>query len=160
MTSLRANHSLRADTSPREGEDAAWSTAMRQLENTRREVALENRLAAGSPELHPKSPHLQFAGRIAEAMQGAVLAPEDREELVRQAATLGLRPFDAHLVIAVVQDRRRRGESLEDITGPIAILEGDRTPRGPTNERIVLAGTVLGLAVALSIMFVRWLTTG
>lgn len=132
---------------------------MRQLEDTRREIALENRLAAGSSELHPKSPHLEFAGRIAEAMQGEVLAPEAREELVHQARSLGLRPFDAHLVIAVVQDRRRRGESLDDITGPLAVLGGRESRRGPTNERVVLAGTALGIAASLLIVFVRWLTS-
>ncbi len=159
MTSLRANHSLRPDPATADVADASWANAMRQLENTRREIALENRLAAGSNELHPKSPHLEFAGRIARAMQGAVLGPEAREELVRQARGLGLRPFDAHLVIAVVQDRRRRGESLEDITGPLAVLGRRKANRGPSNARVVLAGTALGLAASLAIVFVRWLTS-
>ena len=79
-------------------------------------------MAAGAPDLHPASPHLAFAASIARALEGSMLTPERRESLVLEAQSLGLRAFDANLVIAVVQDRARRGESTEDITGPISVL--------------------------------------
>ena len=41
---------------------------------------------------------------------GGMLTPEDRDVLVRRAGLLGLGAFDAHLVIAIVQDAGRRGE--------------------------------------------------
>jgi hypothetical protein len=115
-------------------------------------------MAAGSPALHPASPHLAFATSIARALEGAILAPERREALIQEARSLGLREFDANLVIAVVQDRARRGESTDDITGPISVLARSERSSLRSNARAVLAGAAIGLAVGFAILFVRWLT--
>ena len=72
--------------------------------------------------------------------------------------SLGLREFDANLVIAVVQDRARRGESTEDITGPMSVFADQKRTPLKSNVRAVLAGTAIGLAVGFAILFVRWLT--
>lgn len=72
-------------------------------------MARENRLAAEA-ELNPNDARWVLAIRAAQALEGAQLRPERREKLVRLATTLGMRPFDANLVIAIVQDRARRGE--------------------------------------------------
>ncbi len=52
------------------------------------------------------------AARALEGGQEAILPPEDRERVTRLAKSLGLRAFDAALVIAIVQDAARRGEPL------------------------------------------------
>ncbi len=137
--------------------------AVRALEETRRRIALENRLAADAPGLAPDSPHLRLAGRVAAALEGATLPPERRTAIVRHARELGVREFDAQLVIAVIQDRVRRGESLEDIIGPLEVLgRGTHGPRPSpfADLRIVLVGTALGLAVGGAVLLVRWLTGG
>lgn len=115
-------------------------------------------MAAGSPALHPASPHLAFATSIARALEGAILAPERREALIQEARSLGLREFDANLVIAVVQDRARRGESTDDITGPISVLARSERSSLRSNARAVFAGAAIGLAVGFAILLVRWLT--
>lgn len=47
-----------------------------------------------------------------EGGQAAILRPVDRRRRVALAMRLGLRPFDAALVIAVAQDAARTGEAL------------------------------------------------
>jgi hypothetical protein len=54
-------------------------------------------------------PRWVLAVRTAELLQGAVLGPDDREQLLRTGRVLGLNPFQSNLVIAVVQDQARRG---------------------------------------------------
>lgn len=61
------------------------------------------------------------------ALQGAVLAYEDRKRLLGLATKLGIRAFDANLIVAVVQDRARRGESLEDAAPTIAMMAPGRS---------------------------------
>lgn len=55
-----------------------------------------------------------FTVRVAAAIEGeraAVLTPEKRERLLKLARLLGLRDFDAALIIAIVQDSARCGLS-------------------------------------------------
>ena len=64
------------------------------------------------PELAPADPRRVFALRAAAAItpsSGGVLPPERRQRLNKDAAALGLRPFDAALIIAIVQDAARTG---------------------------------------------------
>ncbi len=58
-------------------------------------------------------PRWVLAVRCAEALQGAVLPPDKRQRLVDLGKRLGLTPFDANLVIAIVQDQARRGYAPE-----------------------------------------------
>lgn len=61
---------------------------------------------------------LIMAARVSESLQGgraAILRPERRMSLMRLATRLGIRAFDANLIIAIVQDSARRGETMEDI---------------------------------------------
>lgn len=86
-----------------------------EVENARRAVAAvvaENRLAA-SLSTHDARWHL--AVDVAAAMVGgrsAILPVEARERILAKARRIGLRPFDANLVIAVVQDAQREGRAL------------------------------------------------
>ncbi len=56
-----------------------------------------------------------LAVRATMALEGgraAILRPDDRRTLVSLAESLGLRPFDAALIIAIAQDAARCGEAL------------------------------------------------
>lgn len=78
------------------------------------EVERENHSAAG---LDPAAMREAFGAGVAAALDGgsaAILTPERRRRLVDIAERLGIRPFDANLVIAVVQDRVRRGEDWRE----------------------------------------------
>lgn len=57
----------------------------------------------------PTDPRWVMAVRTAEQLQGAILSPEKRERLIKLGKTMGLSPFDANLIIAIVQDQARRG---------------------------------------------------
>ncbi len=63
--------------------------------------------------VHPLSgatdPRWVLAVQAARALEGAVLAPERRQGLLRLGQRMGLTPFDANLVLAIIQDRARRG---------------------------------------------------
>jgi hypothetical protein len=74
------------------------------------DVASANRASAALPVEQARD---IFASRVAESLEGgrsAILRPERRERLVALATRMGIRAFDAHLVIALTQDAARRGE--------------------------------------------------
>ena len=82
---------------------------------TREDVRRANRAAAAMTH---EDARLVMAARVAESLQGgraAVLRPEKRMNLLRLATRLGIRPFDANLIIAIVQDSARRGETMVEI---------------------------------------------
>ncbi|MEC8321437.1 MAG: hypothetical protein VX012_08505 [Planctomycetota bacterium] len=155
MTRLQTSLGLDPGTAE---QDSTVTQAMRRLAEARGRIALENRLAADAPGLHPRSPHLAFASAAARTLDGAILSPEAREHLVEEARRLGLREFDAHLVIAVVQDRVRRGEGIEDLEGPLAVFEGRGTSRWRARIALTIGSVAVGIAIGSAILFARWIT--
>lgn len=100
--------------------------------NARRDVARENHAAAVS-SITEQDVRLLFAGEVKQCVEGgraAILRPERRRALFERADALGLRAFDANLVIAIVQEAARRGE---DVTIP------ERGPRSGRANLQVLA---------------------
>lgn len=110
-----------------------------------------------------------LAARVYALLEGARLTPESRERVLRTARALGIRPFDASVIIALVQDRARRGE------GPIAVwplLEActpgtePRPPRHASPARFRLSASsipFLGAAVVGVIgaaLMARWIVAG
>lgn len=70
-------------------------------------IARENAAAA---ELSPTDVRWLFAQETARRLEGdkqAILRPQRRRDLHALATKVGLRPFDANLVIAIVQDAAR-----------------------------------------------------
>ncbi len=129
-----------------------------------REIVRENRQAAA---LTPSEAREILTARVTELIQGgraAILTPEHRARAVRIARMLGVRDFDAQLVIAVVQDRARRGEiesghaGLSSETAAHAPL---RAPRRllPENGAIALLqiAAALMLAAALLLGVMNWI---
>lgn len=74
-------------------------------------VATENRSAGGLSAIDARWVFAVQVTRTLDGGKAAILTPERRRELVAGAVRMGLRPFDANLVIAIVQDAARRGES-------------------------------------------------
>lgn len=78
------------------------------------------------------------AARVAEALEGGragVLRPERRRKIVTLATRLGLRPFDANLIIAIVQDGARRGAPPHDpdTHGRLRLIDNPAPPRMSIN---------------------------
>ena len=69
--------------------------------------------ASASTITDPFDPRWVLAVRAAEQMNGAVLPLERRQRLIRLGRTMGLTPFDANMIIAIVQDQARRGRSAD-----------------------------------------------
>ncbi len=106
--------------------------AEREEDSRRREssrfIAYENASAAR----HSDGARLAFAKLVEESIEGgraAIIRPETRRELAAAAEAQGLRPFEAQLTIAMVQDAARHGEVLAYAGLPVTAV-GDQRPRG------------------------------
>ena len=77
-------------------------------------------VGAGAPDMKPPTqnptpiagatdPRWVLAMRTAQMLEGDVLPPTKRESLMRTGKVMGLSPFDCSLILAIVQDRARRG---------------------------------------------------
>lgn len=115
----RATSRLRVERSTHVRPDARAERLFRQA------VAQEMLLAresARTPAFNPADARWTLASETQRALQGAVLAYEDRRRLLALANKLGVRAFDANLILAIVQDRARRGETLESAAHTIAVI--------------------------------------
>ncbi len=86
---------------------------------------------ATPPALDPADPRWVLARRAAEQLDGSALSPDRRERLVRLGKVMGLTAFDAHLVLAVVQDQARRG--VDPVYCPAAGAAQLAVIPGPSN---------------------------
>jgi hypothetical protein len=75
-------------------------------QQAKNDVVKENRLSAHG-SLTPDDPALKLAAQVRNQLQGPVLSPERRERVLKIANKLGMRPFEASLIIAIEQDRAR-----------------------------------------------------
>jgi len=137
----------------------------RDAEERRAEIGVqsENRAASTNPELEAADPRWVLASRAYSQLDGAALSPERRERVLRTASTLGIRPFDANLIIAIVQDRARRGRPLGSAAGTLSLVQNPNADHGESG-RIATGSAawwqlVLTLAAGLTgtALLIRWL---
>lgn len=92
----------------------------------RQRVAQENHAASRTAQSLPESDlRMVFAVNVASSLEGgraALLPPDRRRSLVRAAASLGLKPFDANVVIAMVQNAAREGEDVRVVAGVLPLM--------------------------------------
>ena len=125
------------------------------------EVAQANRQAASIDALDAR---WVFACRGATSIEGgraAILRPEARDRLLAQASRLGLRQFDANLIIAIVQDSARCGHE------PLGLPTAERVPlirpahqarpaSLPVPARVAIAAVV---GIVLAAVMVQWVVS-
>lgn len=142
------------------GDDAsAHSDRVRRDRKAHREweVSAENRVAAA---IETTDARWVLAVRAADALEGgraAVLKPEVRAKLLTSAKTMGLRPFDANLILAVVQDSARQGRPPGDAAtiGRLSLVGPPERSAGRwSTPSIVL---LLGLSAVWAVALVWWL---
>jgi hypothetical protein len=137
------------------------------LRVVRPEVGPQTPQSAGDPLASATDPRWVLAVRAAEQLQGTLLAPEQRDRLVRLGRTLGLSPFDSNLVIAVVQDQARRGvaparcaqagaEQLGMVPAPRRSRLGGRLLVG----RWAVVGWIVTGLIGLELGIAAWLWLG
>jgi hypothetical protein len=83
-------------------------------------------------------PRWVFALRVSELLQGDILRPIDRQNLLRLGGVLGLNPFDTNLVIAIVQDRARRGQGPESAKATLALVPKPRMSEPKLRWRVAI----------------------
>lgn len=118
-----------------------------------RQIALENRAAGANPDLSPTDPRWVFAVRTQNQLEGAVLSPDRRIKLMHLAQQLGIRTFDANMIVALVQDRARRGAPLDDLTGTLSMLGLEEKDNGQFMTRWLMA---LACAAPIAALLIRW----
>lgn len=133
-------------------------------------VARENRAAA---EMSALDARWIFAVQVAKEIQlsGApgvgVLAPERRRNLVKLATRMGLRQFDANLVIAIVQDGCRTGGGGEgalsrDVSDRLTLVRaGDHAGEGALGWRELALWLLASacMAVTIGLALTRWISS-
>ncbi len=125
-------------------------------------IALENRSAAG---IGPDDPRWVLAVRAAQLIEGgraAILTAQKRRELTRLAIRMGLREFDAALVIAIVQDAARSGRGggvivpvAQDTMARLRLVSPAEPCAKPAE--VVWFVASFALACALFAVAARWL---
>ncbi|HZW08299.1 MAG TPA: hypothetical protein VFF69_00210 [Phycisphaerales bacterium] len=151
------DHSPRA---PSSASDARARTArVRQDRQVHRawEVGAENRAAAAISSFDAR---WVMAARVSDALEGgraAILRPEARSRLVSGAGRMGLRPFDANMVIAIVQDAARRGESPLDSDGADRLTLVGRPDESARRRPVRQFVVAIVLAVLWAGVLLRWL---
>lgn len=128
-------------------------------------VERENRAAAAMSALDAR---WVFAVQVAREIElsgapgAGVLAPERRRSLAKLATRLGLRQFDANLVIAIVQDGcRTEGDGLSREVSDRLSLVRSTDPRGGLNARELAAWLIASacLAVTLGLALTKWISS-
>jgi hypothetical protein len=132
------------------------------------QVVRENRLAAHAGSLHPQDidagdPRWVLAMQTRARLQGALLTPERRGELMRCGRDLGLRAFESNLVIAVMQDRARRPHAPVAAPRSIGLIGVRAAPVGtvpapPAARRSPWLASLIA-AVLIAAGIIAWLLT-
>jgi hypothetical protein len=122
-----------------------------------RAVEREN-VAAAATALQPTDARWVFAARVHESLDGEVLPPERRSRLERLARLLGLRPFDAQLIVAIVQDQARRRAPLSDAAPLVAMIPAQPRPAGAGPWRRWLVALLLAAFADAAI--IAWIILG
>jgi hypothetical protein len=99
-------------------------------------------------------------------LQGPTLTPERREQLLKAGKTLGLRPFESNLVIAIVQDQARAGENLDHARPALRLMLDSETgiSRGQRGESARSPATwpiwfaAIAGAIAVAGLLIRWIS--
>jgi hypothetical protein len=143
-----ATSRLRIERQPHPKLDARAERVFRQA--VAREMLLA-RESAREPDFDPNDARWRLATETQQALQGAVLAYEDRRSLLALAHRMGIRAFDANLILAIVQDRARRGESLQSAAPTIAVL-----PRPTAAASSAMPSSVTPSSVTLPSVTLLW----
>ncbi len=125
-----------------------------------RNIAQANARAAA---MSPEDARWIFAEQVRDSLQGgraAILPPDRRRELVAAGMKSGLRPFDANLVIAIVQDDVRSGVTpavqIERTHPPTLSLVRAPEPRMDGRWMLGVGAAIALLALCIAATLIAW----
>ncbi len=120
--------------------------------------------AMGKPIREATDPRWVLAVRTAESLEGTVLRPEKRERLVHLGKILGLSPFDANLVIAIVQDQARRGfapshcpTAGEPQLRLVPLPHRELSEADARSRRILIISAIIAVLVGFELVILKWI---
>lgn len=119
---------------------------------------LENRAAAG---LSAVDARWVLAVRVTQSLEGGkagVLSPEKRQRLIAFATGMGLRAFDANLIIAIVQDAARTGTGplSPEVEGRLRMVAEANTTAKPASPWLMIAMSGVAGALIASVI-IGWI---
>jgi hypothetical protein len=127
----------------------------------------ESREAMGQPITRPDDPRWLLALRVSESLEGPILTHEKRERLLRLGKLLGLSAFDSNLVIAIVQDRARRGHAPDrcpfEARGQLAMVPApgqDFAQWIARFRRTLIVAGVIAAAIGVELIGAWWALRG
>jgi hypothetical protein len=150
----RSDHTINAPRLRLVGTDQAEEMASWHLTQV---VAQENKSAARNHDLQPNDPRWVLAVQTAAQLEGDRLSPEARKRIERTAKLLGVRTFDASVIMAIVQDHARRRQPLSASAEMISLVQKPVRERDTTLTRWVLALACAGL---LAFAMIKWVVGG
>ena len=124
----------------------AWT-----MDEGRRAIERENEAAAGL-ELPSLDPRWQLATSAYSRLQEGPLTPGQRKQLIYSGCRMGLRTFDASLIIAIAQDHARNGRPLTDAAPTLELVRVE--PSGRHGMRWAFA---IATAMAMAGLLLAWL---
>ncbi len=154
MANIRPNPRLRLVFGPMEEKDIS---ALAEA-SARQEIESANIRAAA---MSVDDARQIFAASVADRIEGgtaAILRPGDRRALVNAAQGMGMRVFDANLIIALVQESARNGEDTRDSAGLLRLI-----PAPADRSRSHMAGPILAIfafAAAILALLIAWVLRG
>jgi hypothetical protein len=101
--------------------------------------------------LEADDPRWVLALRVREQMQGPMLTPDARQRLEQLGRTLGLTPFEANLVMAIVQDQARHGGDLQ-AAAPSLVMVPQHNKQQRVNRWNVAAWVLVLLGIEAAIL--------
>lgn len=119
--------------------------AWKEARDAREQVIHETRAAARNTQLDPTDARWVLAARAYSQLDGATLGPRGRDRVLGAARSMGVRPFDANLIMAIVQDGARRGEDLGATQPRLALL----APPPPVTRPSMVRWTFIAAAASL-----------
>jgi hypothetical protein len=143
----------------RTGHDDVIETMLGMLEDRRETLQTKDRAIRGKTPDRP-TPRRHFQLETARTLQGSLLPLEKRRALMTRAEELGLRPFEATLMIAMAQDEARNGfQTAEDDLATEATRTGAplNTPprRSPSLTHV---STAVCTGVLLASTLIAWMS--
>jgi hypothetical protein len=113
------------------------------------EEMLRAREATRLNAIDPADPRWMLASATRDALQGSVLTYENRRKVMLLAQRVGIRAFDANLIVAIVQDRARRGEPIESAVDAIGVVPA---PDAPARTRRSFTGWTWAAAILVALL--------
>lgn len=118
-----------------------------------REAVAQENASAQTQWLSTTDPRWVLAMAAHARLGSGLLGPKGRDRLITMGQGLGLRSFDAALVVAIAQDHQRRGVEISQASGMLALVTPPSAALPSWRAWIVAGVLAAGMVAAAAIWF-------